>query len=457
MNSFDSFTLTPMSAGDIIDRAVRIYRRNFPALLRIVLGPSLVAYAGAVLYYIGVRNFSMMRGDGRVVLSVLLIVSGFITMVLGKAAFYAVLGGASRSLVDHFFEGKPILARDVYRAVRQRIWSLLGATMMIFLMLVIAGSIIYFVIVIIALIGIFVAPMFSGAPSWLQALLLAGSALLMTLVVLFLILLIYSRVVYLPQVMMVEGKGVFNSISRSFSLAGGDLWRISALVLFWGYVAWSAWWLLYFPLGSVAYWMGVDPNPFNQNNPVWFNIAYQTLTQVSEILIAPIAMLGFTLLYLDSRVRKEGFDVELLANRLLPATAQVNETQMHSSVLFASPVTTQRVGSAVPSILGLNDYDYTPRQQSSVEPLPVSAPTVEAASTGIVQEQEEIESVATAYVPEEVLAMTLAVEPVITPEEILENGEIVDSTVEPVQRVCRWCGTSAVDEDRFCRVCGSVF
>jgi hypothetical protein len=40
---------------------------------------------------------------------------------------------------------------------------------------------------------------------------------------------------------------------------------------------------------------------------------------LSEILIAPIVMLGFNLLYIDSRIRKEGFDIELLANRVLSA------------------------------------------------------------------------------------------------------------------------------------------
>jgi hypothetical protein len=29
--------------------------------------------------------------------------------------------------------------------------------------------------------------------------------------------------------------------------------------------------------------------------------------------------------------------------------------------------------------------------------------------------------------------------------------------VDDVKRRCQWCGTEAVSEDRFCRVCGSVF
>src|SRR5215467_16334127 len=128
MNSFDSFAPAVTSAGDIIDRAVRLYGRNFLALLRIVLAPSLVAYAGSILMSIGWRNATLSRGDERILITVLLVLIGFLLWATGKVAFYAVLGGSSRSLVAHFFDGKPILARDVYRATRERVWFLIGAT-----------------------------------------------------------------------------------------------------------------------------------------------------------------------------------------------------------------------------------------------------------------------------------------------------------------------------------------
>ncbi len=447
MNSFDSFTLAPMSAGDVIDRAVRLYRRNFLALLRIVFGPSLVAYSGTVLYYIGERNFSLERGETRVLMSFGLIVAGFCVWLVGKAAFYAVLGGASRSLVDHFFEGKPILARDVYRAVRERFWSLIGAMIVIGLLLMGAVAIFYFVIAIVAVAAAIVAPLFNDAPSWLQATLIISLASLLVIGLVLLMLLVYSRVVYVPQVMMVEGKGVFNSISRSFSLASGGFWRIIALLLFWVYVAWSAWMLLFTPLGSIAYWLGIDPTPFNQDSPVWYNVAYQTVTQISEILIAPIAMLGFTLLYLDSRVRKEGFDVELLANRLLPATPQMAQpvlTQQPAN--FGSPIITQS-SSPFPSILGLNDYTPIPRT------LPESAPT--QSFDFVANESNQVDGVAENI--ESNIANEEAATAEVGEEAYAGNETAAISTAEPVYRACHWCGTQAGDEDRFCRVCGSVF
>ncbi len=307
-----------MSAGDIIDRAVRLYRYNFFVLLRIVLAPSIVAFAGGILYTIGFRNISLVRGDARLVATGSMIALGILLMVIGKAAFYAVLGGASRSLVHHYFDGTPLRARDVYQAVRERLWSIIGATIILGLIAIfIAGVILFIVGFLFSIYAILAAFMIPSMPFWLQSTSHVIFGVFLIALIVILALLSYSRIVYVPQVLMVEGRSVFGSIGRSFSLAGGAVLRIAAIILFWFYVAWSLLLLLMIPLGWYAYWTGVDISLFTTEGPFWYNIVQQTLAQLSEILIAPIVMLGFTLLYLDSRVRKEGFDIELLANRFL--------------------------------------------------------------------------------------------------------------------------------------------
>ena len=46
-------------------------------------------------------------------------------------------------------------------------------------------------------------------------------------------------------------------------------------------------------------------------------IGYQVVGQVASILLMPVWMLGLSLLYVDERVRHEGYDIELLAARRL--------------------------------------------------------------------------------------------------------------------------------------------
>ncbi len=326
----DVFTLTPMSTGDIIDRAARLYRRRALDLLRIALLPSLTSYTGLILLSIGIDNFSLVRGDSRVVLSLMLIGGGAGLFLLGKAAFYALLGGASRSFFDHILrsggvesgsEARPFAAREVYHSVRERFWPLIGAMVML-LVLAFLGALLLYLGVSVLLVGYLTLHLqvLSRSPIALQVLLATLFGIVLVGGVIWATLQFYGRIVYVPQVLLVEGGGVTRSLTRSFRLAAGGVRRIGTLLLFWVYVAWSLWILLILPLGWYGYMVGIDSNPFNLielEGPLWYRIARQTLTQLSEILVAPIAMLGFTLLYVDTRIRKEGLDIEVLANRIL--------------------------------------------------------------------------------------------------------------------------------------------
>jgi hypothetical protein len=409
-----------MSAGDIIDRAVRIYGRNFLALLRIVLAPSLVAYAGSILMSIGMRNASLSKGDERIVITVLLVLGGSLLWAIGKAAFYAVLGGSSRSLVAHFSEGKPILARDVYRAARERFWSLIGATFIVGFLMFGAVMLAYLFISIIAIFFVMMMAMITPSGSeFMRAGVSIIFVLLIAATVIVFFFLTYSRIIYVPQILMVEGKGVFNSIGRSFALASGQLRRVAALFLFWIYVGWSVLLLLFLPLGYISDWI----NPFTAEPPAWYSIAWQTVTQLSEILLMPIFMIGCTLLYLDSRVRKEGFDVELLANKTLaqppiplplyPSNQwgirpespkpEVAPPEL-SAIALAKPewmMAPQQRGSFSTSILGLDDY------------IPGPAEPVQEASA--------------------------------------------QAATEAALKTCQACGAETGAEDLFCRQCGSAF
>jgi hypothetical protein len=68
------------------------------------------------------------------------------------------------------------------------------------------------------------------------------------------------------------------------------------------------------PLGWYGYLQGINPVSLSQTEwPVWYAVGYQVLTQASSILLAPVWMLGLSLLYVDERVRHEGYDIELMA------------------------------------------------------------------------------------------------------------------------------------------------
>ena len=132
--------------------------------------------------------------------------------------------------------------------------------------------------------------------------------------VLFVFFLVAGRVAYVPQVLMVEGRGVFDSIGRSAQLARGNVRRLAGMFLFTGFASYSAAMLLLVPLGWYAYLNGVDPLGMDPTRtPVWYTVSSQVLGQVSTVLLSPVWMMGLSLLYVDERVRHEGYDIELMA------------------------------------------------------------------------------------------------------------------------------------------------
>ncbi len=127
-----------------------------------------------------------------------------------------------------------------------------------------------------------------------------------------------SRFAYVPQVMLVEGQGVFAAIGRSAALASGNVKRFAALFVFTTVATYSALSLLYIPLGWYAYLEGVPVFSFDMDLiPAWYEIANQFIWQASFILLTPVWMIGLCLLYVDERVRHEGYDLELMAAQRL--------------------------------------------------------------------------------------------------------------------------------------------
>ena len=130
--------------------------------------------------------------------------------------------------------------------------------------------------------------------------------------------LLASRFPYVPRVTLVENQGVFAAIGRSTGLAGGNVKRLAALFIFSIVATYSALALLYIPLGWYAYLNGVELFTFDVDTvPAWYEIANQLVWQVSFILLTPVWMIGLCLLYVDERVRHEGYDIELMAARQL--------------------------------------------------------------------------------------------------------------------------------------------
>ena len=315
--------LTPLGAGDLIDRAVRFYRRFFWTLVLIAAPPVITGTVMSVawtllsrsLFNTGLDPNSLSYG-----LYVLFTWLGTLLIwVTETVVTLCVMGGASRNFVRHLLFDEPIAFRETYRNVKSRFAALVIASTIITLLLGFLGIVLFYIGFLITALLVFLAvAALSFAPpiAYIVGVVLGVLAVGGTV---WLFFLVASRFAYVPQVMLVEGQGVFAALGRSASLAGGNVKRLIALFMFSLVATYSALAILYVPLGWYAWVEGVEIFTFGTTNlvPAWYEVAAQLVWQTSVILLSPVWMIGLCLLYVDERVRHEGYDIELMAARRL--------------------------------------------------------------------------------------------------------------------------------------------
>lgn len=120
------------------------------------------------------------------------------------------------------------------------------------------------------------------------------------------------------------------------------------MFLFTAFAWYSAAVLLMVPLGWYAYLNGVNPFELDGSRlPAWYTVGSAVLGQVSTILLSPVWVMGLSLLYVDERVRHEGYDIELLAAQVFGEMPSVPQG-LHAPLTPAIAPPQQRPEDAAP-------------------------------------------------------------------------------------------------------------
>ncbi|NNE67790.1 MAG: hypothetical protein HKN33_14605 [Pyrinomonadaceae bacterium] len=356
-------SLKPLGAGDLIDRATRFYRKNFWTFILIASPPVMLGtlclvgwmFIARNLFYVGSAN-----PEETFVYQVFVWLGGFVIWLVQLVAVLVVMGGAARNFVRHLLFGEAVTFKETYKNVRNRLPSLISVSAGLTVTMAVIGFVLFYIWLVVLFI---VVAIIAGLTSFLPVVgfilsLVAGIAI--TLGALWLFFLIVSRFVYVPQVMLVEGQGAFAAIGRSASLAGKNVIRVGALSIFTIVATYVALMLLYLPLGFYAWTEGVNLIGFDSVDmiPAWYEISYKVIGQASLILIIPVLMIGLCLLYVDERVRSEGYDLELMAAKRLGEIPDVPEefiNPLQPALASSSNPAPQRSGELKnPSTLGLD-------------------------------------------------------------------------------------------------------
>ncbi len=131
------------------------------------------------------------------------------------------------------------------------------------------------------------------------------------------------RVQYLAvPPMMLEGTGIRGSLTRAFRLSRRQFWRLLGIALLTGLITSVAGAIVSVPVTVVQQILLVTVESA-QTLLIVYVVGQALATVLSSAFVTPFSAAVASLLYLDQRIRKEGYDVELLSAAGVPSSGGV--------------------------------------------------------------------------------------------------------------------------------------
>lgn len=310
------FRLRPLSVGDILDEGIRLYRAHFRVLLTITALPLLAVAVVSLLLTVtlGVNPadiFDPSSRSGRradiaperiVGLAAVAVIAGILSFIA-----LSVVNGAITFAVSQLYLGRRVTVEEAYRAVADRLLALIAWPFIV-------GLIVGAVVLVLVLLGAGLAVGLQGGAGGSGE---GAAVCLIALVVLALIgvgIWASIKLSLTNAAIVVEDRGPWSGMRRSWQLTGGHWGRVFLTELVLG--------ILVSVLVQIPNLIGVVVADAAFGGQTMAGIVTRMLFQyIGQILFTPVTLIGVTLLYYDLRVRKEGFDVELMAQQMARANA----------------------------------------------------------------------------------------------------------------------------------------
>jgi hypothetical protein len=315
--------MRPMSITDLVDAVFRVYRRHFLTFLGIVallFVPMLLLQLTMTLAF-GQAFFTDFLGLMAELPTFDPTTDSFSELSLGNVlAFYVIsvglsllqglivmplINGALTNAVAHDYHGQQTSMFGAYKLGGWRIlWLLLGVMLVSFLSILLYMVPLGLFVGVLAFTGAAISASGEGGGALLGVLLmiLFFFGLIVVLLAAALISLCFAFVI---PVIIIERRDPISAIGRSWKLVTSIFWRVLgvAVILF----------LLSLVFQAMAIVLGIFIgsifDPFTQY------AMSQALGQIVDygisMLLIPLFMITYTLLYFDARIRKEGYDLQM--------------------------------------------------------------------------------------------------------------------------------------------------
>jgi MFS family permease len=299
-------TLAPTNLEGILKDTFYIYKNNF---LRLTAIASIVVVPIAIVSLIINLLLPTYGKEATGVLS-----NALISLPVALVAFVAYIlmfGAIVHAMAEQYFN-QPVSIGRAYSFAWRRMGDMFGAV-------VLYGLAIGGIFLAAILISVIIAAAIGGTYSWL-----IGFAIAFILILFATPPALYLGIIwnFMVQTAMLEGCGPRAALSHSAAVVKGSWWRVLGIVLLLLLIVQAIFMIFNIPamMGAVSWIMtGVMSGTMTETPPqlpTWVMIWSTVGGAIGYIISFPIYTIGETLLYFDLRVRKQGYNLDALANEL---------------------------------------------------------------------------------------------------------------------------------------------
>jgi hypothetical protein len=251
--------LRPLSFNEILDRTFALYRREFS----LFVGIACIFYLPFGVVSTVAMHLVAMKSPAHgappdVAALLLLMVVVFVSLALLATGLLFAQGCLAIAIAERYLD-RPITLGDALGRAMRRTPTLLLVAVLVDLM-VVGGTFLCIVPGIMLLVALALA----------------------------------------PQVAVIEGVPASQAVKRSMALTKGDRWRVFGILVLLGLVSTAL---------NYGVMFGVTLTSSSE-------LAGQLAGQVVSTILTPIGNIALVLVYFDNRVKKEGYDLALMAAEL---------------------------------------------------------------------------------------------------------------------------------------------
>ncbi len=291
--------LRPMEFGEVLDGAISLFRRHFGLFFKLSLSVMWLPIAVALYWRLRYFNFDGAQAPDQAIAAIQsqivpVIIWGFVLFVVYECGFLLLTAGSIRVISDSLLGREPQFGEALA----------LGASKIVPLFLVGLGKglLIGLVALLAAIVVALVAAAGKVAGAGIAALLVFFGIIGMCWLLLFIA---SGYIVTTPVVVLESLSSAFDAFGRSWELTRGVKSRMLGL----GVVAFLIASVLPAIVMQAVGALVLELIPGAQT-------AWAIVPSIVSVMMAPIIPCILTLAYYDRRVRREGFDLQLLSEQL---------------------------------------------------------------------------------------------------------------------------------------------